>query len=104
MRFPTRWRLFSVAVASFILIALWHPSGNATEVFPAVGTGCRALQAIRAEGGIVLPKGTEFRFHADPLGGGGGTITLTLIVDSPETLKAQFTAIENPSLMYHVAK
>ena len=98
----SRFLLFLAVV--FGLISLSHSSIKAPEASDIVGTGCRALREIRAEGGIVLPKGTEFRFHKDAIDKGGGTVTLTLLVDEAETLKAQFAFIENPSLMYHVAK
>jgi len=89
---------------ALILVGLSRPSGAAVPTSANLGTGYRALQPITAEGGIVLPKGTEFRLYHDPLDNGGGTITLTLLVDDAETLKAKFVAIENPTLMYHVAK
>lgn len=101
---PMRQRSMLILAAVFVLVSLCHSSSVAPAPSDIAGTGCRALREIRAEGGIVLPKGTEFRFLKDPLNDGGGKIVLTLLVDDAETLKAQVVTIENPSLMYHVAK
>ena len=97
-----RWWALCLAVAT-LLVSTYKVAADSPSRSPATDVGCRAIQEIRAEGGIVLPKGTEFRFKPDHLSS-GGSLTLTLIVDDLETFKARFARIENPSLIYHVAK
>lgn len=95
------WALF--LVVSIILPSTYRLAADPPPRSPGSDVGCRAVREIRAEGGIVLPKGTEFRFQPNQLTS-GGLLTLTLIVDDLETFKARFEHIENPSLMYHVTK
>jgi hypothetical protein len=104
MRYPVPRRLLLVLGIAFALLLVLQTTTSPSPTPRPVKVGCRALEEIQAEGGITLPKGTEFRYEPSPLNDGTGFLTLTLIVDDERTYRSKFAQIEDPSLMYHVAK